>query len=140
MRLERAAIRARLSADTLLNGRVYGTVRVSAGDEAVRDNYVVLSLSIPEEDTSRYTAVTYADADREVVFNVQCVAVDEDGVDRYIEAVKTRLLGHVLTITDRTCTPIRRLPDVEEGEVRYDRTARLFYAHMSFAFWSKKAA
>ena len=138
MRAEAAAVKTRLSADSILSGKVYDSVRVSEGGDAVRANYVVVSFSVPEEETARFSAVTYADADREVVFNVQCVAVDADGVMLLVERAKAQLLGYMLTVAGRTCTPIRRLPDVEEGEIRYDRSARLFYVHMSFAFWSKR--
>src|SRR5690606_17915639 len=107
----------RLGADSILTGKVYDSVRVSEGGDAVRTNYVVVSFAVPEEETARFSAVTYAGADREVSFNVQCVAVDADGVMLFVERAKAQLLGHVPAVTGRTCTPIRRLPDVEEGEI-----------------------
>lgn len=137
---EYEALKARLEEHDMLDGFIADAVRVNDDGVPVADNYVVLSMSVPDEDAARFTAVTLPGADAEVVFNTQAVAVDMVAVMRYIEAIKAQVLGHVLTISGRTCTPIKRLPDVEEGEVRYDRTARLFYAHMSFAFWSKKAA
>lgn len=140
MKAEYTAVKNRLTAHTILDGAVDDVVRRTDDGNAVQDNYVVLTMSVPEEDTDRFTAVTLSGADREVVFSTQAVAVDVAGVMTFVDAIKSQLLGHRLTVTGRTCTPIRRLPDVEEGEIRYDRTARLFYVHMSWSFWSKRPA
>ncbi len=139
MRAEWAALKARAEENPHLAGLIEDVVRVNDSDEPVQANYVVLTMSVPEENTDRWTAVRRPDQDREVVFNTQAVAVDPAGVMFFVEDLKAQFLGHRLTVPTRNCDPIRRLPDVEEGEIRHDRSAGLYYAHMSWAFISRAA-
>ncbi|WP_405375989.1 MULTISPECIES: hypothetical protein [unclassified Microbacterium] len=139
MILEYQAVKARGEEAPSLEGVISDVVRVNDAGGAVRDNYVVLTMSVPAEETDRWTAVTRPDHDREVVFGTQAVAVDPTGVMLFVEDLKAQYLGHVLTVDGRRCDPIRRLPDVEEGEIKHDRTSGLFYAHMSWAFISRRS-
>lgn len=139
MRAEWDALKARAEENEHLQGAVFDVVRKNDAGEIVRANYVVLTMSVPEEEADRWTVVPQPDHDREVVFDTQAVAVDVPGLIWLIEDIKKQYLGHRLTVPGRRCDPIRRLPDVEEGEIRHDRTAGLFYVHLSWAFTSRRS-
>lgn len=134
MKTEFDAVRSRLTDSAALEDLVFDVIRKNADGDLVQDNYVVLSMSVPEESLDRWTAVARPGDTIEVSFNTQIVAVDPAGVMLLVDDVKGQLLGQRLTVAGLASDPIRRLPDIEEGEIRHDRTAGLYYVHMSWAF------
>lgn len=137
MKAEFAAFKSRLEGSPILAGKVFPIVRKN-GDEPVRTNYVVAKSSKPDRyDDDRLTAVNVFESDRRFTYDVRVVATSDDGLDVLGEAVVKQILGHTLTVSDRTCSPIILVPDVEEGD-GYDRTADLYFRDFSFRFWSRR--
>lgn len=141
MRAEFSAFVARLRAHTMLANKTDTVVRLTTGGEPVRANYIVASPGIPDSlGDDRYTAPQRPDSNRFLSFDVRVVAVDADGVLQLVDAVIEQTVNQVLTVTGRRCDPMRLATDaVEEGTVKYDRTARLFYVDLSIEFWSRRA-
>lgn len=141
MRGEYAAFVARLREHAKLANKTAETVRVDEGDptQAVRENYIVAFPAIPDDlNDRRYTAAQRFESRRFMSFDVRVVAVDADGVLDLAEAVMQQLIAHTLVVEGRLCDPITMATDgVEEGTVRYDQKARLFYVDMSFEFVSR---
>ncbi len=125
----------------ILAGKVDEVVRFTTGvnPEAVRANYVVVNMPMPNLPDTRLTDVAEAASFAVYDIDVRSVAVDRGGCMLFAQTVRDRLLRHVLTVPGRVCTPIRLIPPVEEGQVQYDRTARLFYIDESFRFTSNPA-
>ena len=134
------AVVARLN-NGILSGRVDEVVRMTTGStpEYVRANYVVVNMPMPDLRDHRFTGPQSADDFAVYDVDVRSVAVDRGGCMLFAQTVRERLLRHVLTVPGRVCTPIRLIPPVEEGQVQYDRTARLFYIDESFRFTSNPA-
>ena len=141
MRAEYTAYVARLRDHPMLSNKTETVIRLTTGGEPARANYVIATPAIPFDlDDRRYTAPQEADSARFLSWDVRAVAVDADGLLQLMEAVITQSVGHVLTVEGRRCDPIRMATDaVEEGTVKYDRTARLFYVDASFETWSRRA-
>ena len=140
MRLEYNAFLARVRAHPVLSNKTDTVVRTDSGGNPVRANYVVVFPAIPDGlGDDRYTALQAFESDRFLSFDVRVVAVDADGLLMLIEAVMGQLIGHTLVVSGRRCDPIRMATDaVEEGTAKFDRDARLFYADLSFEFWSRR--
>lgn len=134
------AVVARLN-NGILAGKVDEVVRMTTGStpEYVRANYVVVNMPMPDLRDHRFTGPQSADDFAVYDVDVRSVAVDRGGCMLFAQTVRERLLRHVLTVPGRVCTPIRLVPPVEEGQVQYDRTARLFYIDESFRFTSNPA-
>ena len=134
------AVVARLN-NGILSGRVDEVVRMTTGStpEYVRANYVVVNMPMPDLRDHRFTGPQSADDFAVYDVDVRSVAVDRGGCMLFAQTVRERLLRHVLTVPGRVCTPIRLIPPVEEGQVQYDRPARLFYIDESFRFTSNPA-
>lgn len=135
---EFSAFAGLLSADSILSGKVFDSIRVNTDGSPVRSNYVAAVPVVPREDDERYMAVPDADSSARHRVNVQVVAVDTAGLRLLSRRVRL-VLGVTLTVTGRVCTPIRAVPGVDEGDARYDKVARLHYVHMTFEFWSRPA-
>lgn len=140
MRAEYDAFLARVRAHPLLSNKTDTVVRTDSGGTPVRANYVVVSPAVPDGlDDDRYTVLQSVDSNRFLSFDVRVVAVDADGLLMLVDAVMSQMIGHTLEVAGRHCGPIRMSTDaVEEGTVRFDRDARLFYVDMSFEFWSRR--
>ena len=140
MRAEYSAFLARVRAHSMLSNKTDTVVRTDAGGAPVRANYVVVFPAIPDGlGDDRYSALQRVESDRFMSFDVRVVAVDADGLLMLVEAVMAQLIGHALDVSGRRCDPIRMATDaVEEGTVKFDRDARLFYVDMSFEFWSRR--
>lgn len=125
----------------ILAGKVDEVVRMTTGStpEYVRANYVVVNMPMPSLPDVRLTDAAGAASFAVYDIDVRSVAVDRAGCMLFAQTVRERLLRHVLTVPGRVCTPIRLIPPVEEGQVQYDRTARLFYIDESFRFTSNPA-
>lgn len=132
------AFAARLNHGIIFN-KVDDVVRLTGQGEPVRANYVVVGIEAPTPDDGRYTAAQRVDSSAMYRFGVRSVAVDRAGVLLFAQTVRERLLGHVLTVPGRVCGPVRLVGAVEEGRVRWDRTARLFYLDESFEFRSQRS-
>lgn len=134
------AVVARLN-NGILAGKVDEVVRMTTGStpEYVRANYVVVNMPMPDLRDHRFTGPQSADDFAVYDVDVRSVAVDRGGCMLFAQTVRERLLRHVLPVPGRVCTPIRLVPPVEEGQVQYDRTARLFYIDESFRFTSNPA-
>lgn len=139
MRAEFAAFKTRVAAHSMLSNKTDTVVRLKADGTPVRTNYVVLTPGIPDLDDDRYTAPQVVESKRICRYDTRIVAVDVDGLLLLTEALHTQLIGATLTVSDRTCDPIRLLPGVEEGRVQFDRTARLFYLDETYEFVSRRA-
>lgn len=139
MRAEYNALVARLRTHPVLANKVDTIVKVDADGSPVRTNYVVAAPAVPFDlDDRRYTAPQRFASARFLSNDVKVVAVDAEGLLLLAEAVQSHLIGHVLTVTGRTCDPIRLSTDeLEEGDVKYDAAARLYYVTLTFEFWSK---
>lgn len=137
MKLEFTAFKARMEASPILAGRVHPIVRKNE-DGPIRTNYVVAKSSKPDRhEDGRLTGVDVFESDRRFTYDVRVVTVDADGLDVLGEAVVKQLLGQSLSVTNRACSPMKLVEDVEEGD-GYDRTADLFYRDFSFRFWSRR--
>lgn len=141
MRAEYNAFVARLRAHTMLANKTDTVVRLTTGGEPVRTNYIIAFPAIPDDlNDNRYTAAQAFDSSRFLSFDVRVVAVDPDGVLMLAEAVMQQTIGHALTVPGRHCDPIKMATDgVEEGTVKFDREARLYYVDLSLEFWSRRA-
>lgn len=139
MRAEFSAFVALLRAHPMLANKTDTVVRLTSGGEAVRANYIVAFPAIPDDlGDKRYLALQSVDSDRFLSFDVRVVAVDADGVLLLTEAVM-QAIGKTLEVPGRRCDPIRMATDaVEEGTVKFDKTARLYYVDMSLEFWSRR--
>lgn len=138
MRAEYNAFRAALSEPSQLAGKVETSMRVTNG-EYVRANYVVAYPGVPGLDDVRYTSSQRFDSTRTFEIDVRFVAVDADGVMILVEAAMKHLLNRVLQVAGRVCDPIWLLPGVEENNLDYDKTARLFFLDTTFSFVSRRA-
>lgn len=140
MRAEYNAFVARIRAHPQLANKTDTVVRLNADESPVRANYLVCYPAAPADlDDNRYTALQDVNSTRSLSFDVRVVAVDADGLMLLVEALMGQLIRHTLTVPGRRCDPIRMATDgVEEGDVEYDRTARLFYIDMSFEFKSRR--
>lgn len=137
-----AAAKARLEAHTLLTGAVDDVARLTIGDEAVRENYVVLTVTIPEyEDNNprsqggRLTAEQSPAGDADLMIRVRVVAVDLDGVYLLMDAVSEQFLGPRLQVEGRSVTALTR----ELDDPVFDRVARLVYMDGYFEATTSRA-
>lgn len=138
MRAEWQAFRARLEGHQITAGKVFPIVRKDA-DRPVRDNYIVAKSAPPDRlDDSRFTAVQQFESDRRFTYDVRIVTTADDGLDIWGEAVLQQMVGHVLDVPGRRCSPIELVQNVEEGD-GYDRNADLYFRDMSLRFWSRRA-
>lgn len=134
------AIRSWMSGAPTLSGKIEDTVRLAVADAAVRENYVILFPTTPTDlGDDRFTAVQSVDSRAVWEFDVRVVATSKDGIIQLMDVVIDRLVGHVLTISGRTCSRITLDPQ-ETGEVEYDKTAQLYYVDISFGFTSYRSA
>ena len=140
MRAEFNAFVARLRAHPQLANKTDTVVRLTAGGEAVRANYIVAFPAIPDDlGDKRYLALQSIESNRFLSFDVRVVAVDADGVLMLTEAVMEQTIRHVLEVPGRRCDPIKMATDaVEEGTVKFDKAARLYYVDLSLEFWSRR--
>ena len=137
MRAEFTSFKARLEESAVLAGKVSPIVRKNE-DQPVRANYVVAKSAKPDRyEDGRLTGVDVFESDRRFTYDTRVVATSTDGLDVLSEAVVKQLLGHALTVTGRSCSPIKLVPDVEEGD-GYDRTADLYFRDFSWRFWSRR--
>ena len=136
MRAEYTAFKGRLADSPLLVGKVDTAVRVTNDGSAVRANYVIAFPSVGALDDERFTAPQTTDSKRAFSNDVRVVAVDADGLLLLAEAVQSQMVGHVLSVAGRTCTPMRL--DLDSDTVGYDKTARLFCIDMTFEFESMR--
>lgn len=136
MRAEFSAFKARVASGPVLTGRVYDTVRLNTDGTPVRDNYVVLTPSIPVLNDARYMVVETAVSAAVQTINAQVVATSRDGLLLLLEALQ-EVIGWTPDVPGRDCTPVSEVAGVEEGFEKFDRTARLYYIHTSYRFWSR---
>lgn len=132
------AFRTRIQAHTMLANKTHTALRVNENGDPVRANYVIAYPGVPEAlDDQRYTAVQDVDSTADFEWDVRVIAVDSDGLLQLTDAVLEQLVGHVLTVTGRKCTPIRL-----DGNrrARFDRDTDLHYIDMTFMFQSRRAA
>lgn len=127
----------RLNAVSSLAGKVFDSVRVTSAGEAVRENYVVIMNVLPVAlDDERYTARQALESSGDVAVDVRVAATSAAGRRFLVDAVTTQLVGHALTVTGRTCEPIRW--DLPATPGRYDPTARLHWQDLEFLFMSRR--
>ena len=131
------AVKSRLNSGSL-SGAVEEVVRKTPGGEPVRANYVVLGMDMPALNDARYLIQQDVSAKARYRFDVRSVAVDRAGVLLIAQAVRERLIGHVLTVSNRACDPLRLVEPVEEGRVHYDKAADLFYVDETFETYSRR--
>lgn len=139
MRAEFNAFVTRLRAHTMLANKTDTVVRLNTDGTPVRTNYIVATPSSPVDlDDHRLSAPQRFESARALSFDVKVVAVDLDGLLLLQEAVQTQLIGHPLVVVDRSCSPMRLATDeLEEGRVKFDPTARLYYIVLTFDFESE---
>lgn len=123
----------------ILADKVHDVVRLTPTGEPVRANYVVVTLDLPVPNDARFTVPQLVDGKAVYRFDVRAVATTQGAVLLFAQTARERLLGHVLTVPDRVCDPVRLVDPVEEGRIRYDRTAQLFYADETFSVVSRRA-
>jgi hypothetical protein len=162
VRREYDAFVDRLRQHPKLANKTDKVVRLNNDGTPVRANYIVAIPSAPSElNDKRFTAPQRLDSARFFSFDVKVVAVDADGVLDLAEAVQAQLIRHRIvgvegilpgfdllpgedvipteTVVGRVCDPIQLSNDeVEEGRVRYDAKARLYYVTLTFEFWSRE--
>lgn len=134
------AFKALLLAVSILANKVYSNIRVTSSGQPVRQNYIVLFPTAPDDlDDNRYSAPQDVDSRSRWRYDVRVVAVDADGLLLLADAVMS-LIGKVPVVESRKCERVRLVPGVEEGKGRYDPTTDLHYLDLSFEFWSGRAA
>lgn len=139
MRAEYNAFKLALSEPPQLAGKVETSMRVTNAGETVRANYAIAYPGVPEFYDNRYTAGQVFESTRTCEFDVRFVAVDADGVMILAEAAMKHLLNRVLSVPGRVCDPIWLMAGVEENNLEFDRTSRLYYMDTSFSFVSRAA-
>lgn len=122
-----------------IGGYVETVVRVNADGTPVRGNYFVISPTIPTLDDARWTAAQSAESTRHCRYDIRFVAVDTIGLLGMVEIIHAHTIGHVPVVAGRACSAIRLLRGVEEGRVRFDRTAQLVYLDETVEFTSWKS-
>ncbi|GAA5198525.1 hypothetical protein [Microbacterium jejuense] len=141
MKPEFNAYLARLRAHSTLANKTDTVSRVNTDGSPVRTNYVVAIPSTPTRlDDDRLSAPQRFESSRGLSVDVKVVAVDIDGLWLLLEAVQTQSIGHELIVPGRKCSPIvMATDDLEEGRMKYDPTAKLYYIVASFDFTSDPA-
>lgn len=133
-----AAFTTRLR-DGILADKVFDVVRLTSTGEPVRSNYLVVTIDLPVPDDGRFTVPQLVDGKAAYLFDVRTVATTQGAVLLLAQTARERLLGHVLTVPGRVCAPMRLVDPVEEGRIRFDRTAQLFYVDETFSVTSRRA-
>lgn len=130
----------RLKAQPVLAGKGFDTMRVSSTGEAIRDNYWVLFASTAGDlDDERYLAPQRAESKAVYRYDFRAVGTTTAAVLLFVDRANEQVIGHRLPVAGRVCDPIRVLPDVEGGRVRFDATTRLFYLDQTYEFTSRPA-
>lgn len=133
--LHRNAAKTRLEAHPLLAGAVDDVVRTTFDDVVVRDNYVIMSVTIPGFEGDRLTEEQSPTSDAIVTIKVRVVAVDMDGLLQWMDAVSAQLLGPRLEVAGRNVGALTR----ELDEPVFDRVARLVYMDAYFEATTSRA-
>ena len=134
------AFKALLLAVAVLAGKLHDTVRFTTGGELVRDNYVVLFPDGPDSlGDNRYTAPQLVDSKSKWRYDVRIVATTADGLMKLADAALS-IIGQTPVVEGRQPSRVRLVPGVEEGQAKFDKTARLHFLDLSFEFDSRRAA
>lgn len=133
------AIKTRIEAHALLDDKTFTAVRLDDSGDPVRSNYLVLySLVTAVLDDDRYSSRQSVGSTVDYEFDVRVVAVDAVGLMLLVDAVKTQLIEHALSVSGRVCWPVRL--DTPGESARFDKDARLHYVDLSFMFRSVGSA
>ncbi|GAA4762619.1 hypothetical protein [Microbacterium gilvum] len=135
LRAHLAALRAVLEAVALLAGKLHTAVRTTTDGVLVRENYLVVTPTMPAVRANRHTARQRIDGRSRWRFDVRVVAVTSDGVLLLTDAVRSAV-GAVPVVAGRACTAITVVDPVEDGRVIHDRTSDLYYLDLTLEFWS----
>lgn len=131
-----AAVRAVVTSVPMLATKTYDSLRKSENDDLVRANYVVLTPTIPARRRDRYMIRQRADSAARYRFDVRVVAVDVDGCMLLADAVQS-IIGRTPEVVGRRCEPLALADAVEEGLMRFDREADLFYLDLTLEVYSR---
>ena len=119
------ALKARIELAPTLTGKVDSSVRIKVPGEVVRDNYVVLWPTGPDDlGDGRFTGVQRAQSRARYRYDVRAVAVDANGCMLLAQAILDQTVGHTLTVDGRACRPCRL---DECGRVQHDKTVNLYF-------------
>lgn len=129
---------ARLNAQSMLAGRGSDSVKLTSGNEAVRENYWILYASTPGDlDDERYTALQRHDSKAVYRYDFRAVGTTRVAVLTFLDRANEQVIGHRLAVPGRVCDAIHVLPEVEGGRVLFDRETRLFYIDQTYEFVSR---
>lgn len=131
-----AAVRVILTSVPMLATKTYDSLRLSEGDELARENYITLTPGIPRRIRERYTSRQRPASSARYRFDVRVVAVDAAGCVLLADAVQS-VVGCTPTVAGRRCEPLTIPDSVEEGIVRFDREASLFYLDLTLETYSR---
>lgn len=123
----------------ILSDKVHDVVRLTPTGDPVRANYLVVTIDLPTPNDDRFTALQRIDGKAAYRFDVRTVATTQGAVLLLAQTARERLLTHVLSVPGRVCDPLRLVDPVEEGRIRFDRTAQLFYVDETWEVVSRRA-
>lgn len=130
------AVKTRLQAHTLLTDKVDDVIRIRDTGAHVRDNYVVLAVTLPAYVHGRLTAVTGPAGDLALEVRTRIVATSINGLILLVDAVNEQLQGHVLVVPGRTLVALNR---DELEDPAWDRAARLYSCDAWYTATSSRA-
>lgn len=132
------AMFARLNADSMLAGKGSDSAKRTAGGDPVRANYWVLyRADVADLDDGRYSTIQRPNTTGRYRFDFRAVGTTTAAVMAFMDRAKQQLIGVKIPVGGRVTDPAFLVPEVDGGDVRYDKETDLFYADRSFEFVSQ---
>lgn len=89
--------------------RVHDAALVNQQGQLVKTSYLILLAGLPDElDDDRLSLEQMLDADAEYTYTVRAVSATASGALTLADGAGAQLIGHVLDVPGRSCSPIAR--------------------------------